>query len=322
MNNQLLFVCGFPSGGTDLLKTILNAHPLIYLNGEMPLLHKIADLNVHEGKIIDSEAEIDRIKDNLLKFDIWHNIENLEEDIGLVFQEYGNIRFDSLLKVLFTKKDVIVWGNKTPQNSENMQILHKLFPQAKFLIIVRDIRDVCISWQKKWGKDMLWCADKWSYRMQKAWEAAQVIADNQTLFIAYESLITQTQANCEAICDFLNIPFSDQMLAHYQFIEERLDGKINYGQKIIPQNFNKWVTQLTSDQICRIEQIAYETMNSFGYTVSIAQECKPITKLEKGRGVLNDLLGTIATGNKASHHNSVSNRLKNALDDLYKWRAR
>ena len=57
---QTLFVGGFPSGGTDLLKNILNAHPDIYINGEMPFLYKLANYGYTEDSIISSEAEYEQ----------------------------------------------------------------------------------------------------------------------------------------------------------------------------------------------------------------------------------------------------------------------
>ena len=39
---QTVFICGFPSSGTDLLKNIINAHTAVFLGGEFPLLARLA----------------------------------------------------------------------------------------------------------------------------------------------------------------------------------------------------------------------------------------------------------------------------------------
>lgn len=42
MHTDLVFLCGFPSSGTDLLKNVMNAHPDIWMSGEFPFLPRLA----------------------------------------------------------------------------------------------------------------------------------------------------------------------------------------------------------------------------------------------------------------------------------------
>ena len=318
MSNQLLFVGGFPSGGTDLLKTVLNAHPAILLNGEMPLLHTISKLGYQADSEIDSVDEFKQIQSFLKKIDVWKNLENIDYDFKKELVAGKTIRFEEFLKKFFSKTTRQVWGNKTPQNTENMDLLYSLFPKAKFLIITRDVRDVCLSWHNKWRKDLRWCASKWNSRMRMGLDASAKIPKEQTLFINYESLITNPLQSCTVICDFLNIPFSERMLSHDQYTDEHIDGKLNYGQKIIGQNFDKWKTSLSKQQIRRIEEIAFDSLTLFGYELSLAKESRPISKLEKGLGIVNDVVGSVLIGNTASKQNSIIKRLKDMAVDIYK----
>ncbi|MEM7125929.1 MAG: sulfotransferase [Chloroflexota bacterium] len=318
MDNQMLFVCGFPSGGTDLLKTVLNAHPEIYLNGEMPLLHTLNEQGYSANTQIKTVEQYKEIRSFFSKTDIWGNCENLDIDIDDYLRSHKSATFGPLLKHLFSTQERSIWGNKTPQNTENMKALHQMFPEAKFLVLVRDVRDVCLSWHKKWGKDRLWCAEKWNQRMTKGWNAAQSLPAEQSLFVRYESLLLETEAFSHSVCQFLGIPFSKQMLNHHEHTSERIDGKLNYGQKILKPNFNKWERELTEAEIKRIEEIAFSGLTTFNYGISQATQAKPISVIEKGKGFTNDALGMIFVGNQASSQNTLTKRLRATTTNLYK----
>ncbi|MDP1558114.1 MAG: sulfotransferase [Nitrosomonas sp.] len=46
------------------------------------------------------------------------------------------------------------WGEKSPMNLQHITALAKVFPNAQFIHIIRDVRDYCLSINKAWGKDM------------------------------------------------------------------------------------------------------------------------------------------------------------------------
>jgi len=76
--------------------------------------------------------------------------------------------FSDLLEVVYRtlarKRGKSRWGDKTPFNTFNMRELIKAFPNAQFIHIVRDGRDVHLSWREvDWckGRDVRTSAEKW-----------------------------------------------------------------------------------------------------------------------------------------------------------------
>ena len=49
---------GFPSSGTDLIKTVLNAHPKIELSGEVPYLPKLVDNGLTHESNFEDKGEV------------------------------------------------------------------------------------------------------------------------------------------------------------------------------------------------------------------------------------------------------------------------
>jgi hypothetical protein len=309
LNHKLLFICGFPSGGTDLTKTILNAHPQIYINGEMPLIREIENWGYNASTFFQSGEELKLFQNKLLSIDHWNNIENINHDFSELLTQTDNLSLENVLYTLFSIKERKVWGNKTPQNTEYMDVLSQLFPNAYFLIVTRDVRDVCLSWGKKWGRDMLLCAAKWAERMQKGFIHAQKLGNRQSLIIRFEDLLSNTEYVCAQICEFLDIPFEFTMLEHHNHVGKPVDGKINYGQAIIKNNQQKWRSQLPQYSIKRIEEIGWDTMTLFDYHPDYATNHVPISSFEKTRGKVRDVWAMLFIGNRASKDNSFAKRL-------------
>lgn len=307
---MLLFVCGFPSGGTDLTKSILNAHPDVYLNGEMTRLPALAGHQYHAATVFRSMDDIVAFQRTLARLNTWGNISNLNHDFSPLLMQCGELAMLDVLKLSFSERERRVWGNKTPQNTENIATLHSIFPDARFLIVIRDVRDVCLSWHRKWTKSMPLCAHKWAVRMQTGQRQAASLPSGQALFVRYEDMLTDIERVCREICSFLELPFSPRMLEHHRFTQEIPDGKLKFGERIDPQNQNKWRSALSVIQVRRIEEIAYDAMCTLGYVPAAARGQKALTLMERLSGQCNDIWASLAVGNSSSRDNSIAVRLR------------
>jgi hypothetical protein len=317
-NSKLLFVCGFPSGGTDLTKTILNVHPDIWINGEMPFLKDIAKYGYEQETLFADIESVRAFQQVLRDVNTWGNIENLDHNFSAEIEDQGQLRLSEVLKTCFSAQERRIWGNKTPQNTENIQALSSIFPGAYFLIVIRDVRDVCLSWHNKWGKDMVWCSAKWAHRMHRGWIVTKNMSQERYLFVKFEDLLSDTEACCRRICAFLDVPFSGRMLEHHNYTTERIDGKINYGQKIVKSNKKKWSEQLSHKTVRRIEEIAFDTMRTFDYEVVSASGPRSISWWERARGVWNDLWSLLLVGNRARQNNALKQKIQGVFFELRK----
>lgn len=313
MKNNSLFICGFPSGGTDLTKTILNAHPDIYINGEMPFLYSLPRKDYDYSFKIKDTKSLEILRNILKKKDIWNNLENIDEtDIQFP------VALPELLRILFTDKNKKVWGNKTPQNSENIPSLLTLFPEAKFILVIRDVRDICLSWKKKWGKNMYHCSIKWNKRMQMALNDLKLINADQYLVIKFEDLLNDTETTTKNICTFLNLPWSNRMIEHYKYVNRKVDGKINYGKKVIADNKEKWKTQLSLKKIKMIEGLSFDALKLTGYDVTIARSQITHNAIFRLWGLIQDIYATLFIGNRFRSVNILSDRLKDFMHEITK----
>ena len=322
MNDKscLLLVGGFPSGGTDLMKNILNAHPDVYISGEVPFLSRLAARGGFGDQNQLNSDEIRKFKESMVSLDVYKSVENPDAAEVLA----GTGEQETLERVVYemvTDRPAIIRGFKTPQFTEQLDVLTKLYPTARFLVVVRDIRDVCLSWERKWGKDKRLCADKWSRRMRKGWDIASSLPNERVLFVKYERLLSDTGEVCKEICAFVGIGFSETMLEFHKFVDVPRDGKINYGKSIVKDNYEKWKSMLPPIEVRRIEEIAYDTLGIFGYCPHYATGQRSITRWELVRGKFKDLYALLFIGNrKISNLNNLRSRLLNVLIEVQKRR--
>jgi hypothetical protein len=316
---KLLFVCGFPGGGTDLVKTVLSAHPDVYLNGEMPFLPELASRGFGPAATLDTSAAIEELRALLRRLDVFHSLENLDADLDATLRSQGRLGLDQALRRFFTAREVQVWGNKTPQYTEAMPRLAQLFPTARFLVVVRDVRDVCLSWRRKWGRDVLGCAARWAVRMTAGLAAARELPAERSLWIRFEELLASTEATCRRACDFLGLTFSPAMLEHDRHLKGGpIDGKINYGRSIQSANQGKWRDRLDTATVRRIEEVAFDAMQAFDYPVAYAKASRPITRLEGARAWAHDALAMAWVGNRTAESNDLRQRWRSVRRELRK----
>lgn len=317
--SRLLLVAGFPSGGTDLMKNILNAHPDVFIGGEVPFLSKLSVEDFGDGNAVLTREKIRELQTKIRSSDIYGRVEN-PAGVDALLDGGVSPSLEHAIFEMVTDKPSLVRGFKTPQFTEQLETLARLFPSALFLVVIRDIRDVCLSWEKKWGKDKILCSDKWRHRMRAGWEASQNLSESRVLFVSYERILSDTEQVCREVCDFTSLEFSDSMLGHHRFVNPE-DGKINYGKAIVKNNFGKWRTKLSRQQIRRIEEVAFDTMKLFGYEPENAISPRPITGYERYRGLLRDVYAMMFVGNRTmSPLNNLRSRLLNLIIEVKKRR--
>jgi len=170
------------------------------------------------------------------------------------------------------------WLEKTPRHIRYLALLIERFPEARFLIIVRDGRDVASSWRKKGDFSLEEGIDHW-IRDNRAgelyWNHPRVMK------FTYEEFIAQTDATLEKILDFLGEPFEEGLKNYHERpralyaadlakpASEASADHLQYRNWQINQPIfdgrGKWKKELSSDEVALIEQRAGDMLRAYGY---------------------------------------------------------
>ena len=88
-----------------------------------------------------------------------------------------------------------------------------VWPDARFIHLVRDGRDVCLSIEAYGWTGNAYTAADWWIDAERSWDnlCREVPADHR-FEVRFEELIERPEAALESICQFLNLDYSSQML--------------------------------------------------------------------------------------------------------------
>lgn len=304
----LVHICGFPSSGTDLLSNFMSAHPDIHVRGEFPMLHKLTS---SLQPLVPAE-QVGEVVKLLRSGDVYGGFRRPDPSLADLEWIDGKITVCSIYSALLTQRAVRWCGNKTPQNTENMEALLRLFPESRIVFISRDIRDVCLSWNRKWGKDMYLCASKWNRRMQQGWQIMARLPEWQVLKLRFEDLTADPEGTGRTISAFLGVPESDNFATYQEHVTRVVDGKRNYGAAINPDNQGKWRRQLDRATARRIEEIALPAMQLLEYHPETAAVARDVSMKELLGGATRDAFAALAVGNRLKKKNRLRDRLRKA----------
>src|SRR5918999_1448993 len=106
------------------------------------------------------------------------------------------------------------WGDKTPHYVHHVGDLLRVWPRARFVVLVRDGRDVDLSLRRMpFGPNNAWAAAQWWARGIRAGERARREHPGAVLTVRYEDLARDPECEVPRICAFLDLTYAPDMLA-------------------------------------------------------------------------------------------------------------
>jgi len=170
-------------------------------------------------------------------------------------------------------------GDKTPRYVRSIPILHALWPEAKFVHLIRDGRDVCVSaleWRsggelarrfETWKTDPVATAGVWwDWLVRLGREGGEDL--NPALYqeIHYESLVSDPAEVCARLCEFLGIPYDDAMLRFHEG-RERSGAGLNAKKawRPVTGGLRDWRSQMPTVDVERFEATVGGFLDDLGY---------------------------------------------------------
>jgi hypothetical protein len=115
------------------------------------------------------------------------------------------------------------WGDKTPIYVRSMRDIAGVLPEARFIHVIRDGRDVALSRWKRAVKGRAPAekvARTWRRRITKARNQARRLP--HYIEVRYEDLVTDTESTLRRVCALIELDFDPVMLRYYEDASQRL----------------------------------------------------------------------------------------------------
>lgn len=265
------FVVGSPRSGTTLLRAMLDAHPAVAVPGESHFIPRMraARRRYERGGGLDvprycADLERDRY------FSAW-GLPASDVQGFLELAEAGTI--EDAIRGTFTcyarSQGKSRWGDKTPAYVLHMPAIATMFPEARFIHVIRDGRDVARSLlDLGWASSIEDAALRWAYRVRRG-RRAGARSGARYLEIHYEDLLSATVPSLELICSFLDLRFDERMAQPERraaSVLATLTHPENHQRLTLPPSrVRNWREDLSLDQVTRFEAVAGELLESVGY---------------------------------------------------------
>jgi len=220
---QLVFLIGFPRSGTTLLDTVLLSHSKISVAEEKPMV-------------------LDMLK--LVRTwhpDQFHNHEQLTDE------QVSELRDAYMTSLKQHMGDQPIAGqvvvDKVPLNITNAGLISKVFPDARFLLVLRHPCDCVLScFMQEFGlndamanfldlKSAAQCYDK----VMSLWTTYREVLPLRLHTVKYELVVADLEATVSQVLEFLDLDWEDAM-ADYKAtaLERQRIGTPSYHQVVQP----------------------------------------------------------------------------------------
>ncbi len=161
---------------------------------------------------------------------------------------------------------------------EYFDFLESAFPRAKYVYVVRDPRDMALSWQRAAALrgGVVRAAGAWRDDQRGFLRMARLLGEGErVLTLRFETLITEPETSLGRICEHLGMSYVPAMLSFHdnpltRRNAERISGWANVGRPLMRDNFGKFRRGLSAIEISYVEALCAEEMAIFGYRPEIS----------------------------------------------------
>ena len=215
------FVVGVGRSGTTLLRLMLDSHPDLAVPPETAFVPNLIKAARKDDATPESLAEV------LVTHRRW-------PDFGLEISELIErwralpalkprpvVR--SFYELYAEKQEKPRWGDKTPGYSQHIKRISRVIPEARFIHLIRDGRDVALSRSKTLAlkpTPIARSAHRWQHYLRKAQRQGAKV--EHYLELRYEALVTDPEGTLRQICEFIDLPWDPVMLDYHERSADRL----------------------------------------------------------------------------------------------------
>lgn len=234
MIDSPIFLVDADGADTTLLRLMLNNHPQVTWLHELEYASQVHTSQTHTSQI-----------------SIGHNLTYPELVSSLLAQQKT------------AAGQTLIRTSNTNLRQHFNQLLTR-WPQAKFIHILRDPREVACAGVRQGKTGNVWAGlDPW-IEAEATWDKiSPQLSTKETLEIGYQDLIVDTHSTLDKVCNFIGVTYSPAMMDKVQTPPQSTNPRLLY-----PQPAQGWQRLLSKREIQLIEARIGSKMVARGFAYS------------------------------------------------------
>lgn len=279
------FIVGAARSGTTLLRLMLDAHPEMAIPPETGFI---------PAALTASQASENPQKDffqAIVQFATWDDVNISAAEYRAALDGIRPFTFSDGVRTFYqlyaSRHGKRRWGDKTPVYALHLPEIAAALPEARFIHLIRDGRDVTLSVRPLWfapGRDIQSLARDWKQRIETTRELSG--RARNYLEIRYEDLVRNPERELTRVCQFIDLQYDPLMLLYYRNAEGRLsevktryreDGSvlISKTERLFNHRFttsppqvsriDRWKNEMTEEEKREFLGVAGKLLGALGY---------------------------------------------------------
>jgi hypothetical protein len=269
---------------------MLDAHPEIAVPAETHFLVPVSRL-AGEGEALRRE-----FFRTVTEFPTWEDFELPKDAFWEQLAEIDPFTLPDACRCFYrwyaSRSNKTRGGDKSPPYCLHLDAVERVLPEAHFIHLIRDGRDVAVSLRGLWfapGNDMESLARHWRQSILTARQLARNC--RHYLEVRYEDLLANTHDELNRICRFIDVRYHEGMERYYVRARQRLDEVktrhradgtvlITKDQRLFLHRLTsqkpdcsragRWQRELSREERAQFEAVAGDLLSECGYLARAA----------------------------------------------------
>jgi hypothetical protein len=270
-----VFVLGAGRSGTSVLRSVLDGHSQLAVSHEgrfvFPLSRRRSRYERADGFDVDAFAA-DLLADPAVR----GNLGLEPDDVRTALGGAPIVNYPDAVRRVFayyaSQRGKSRYGDKMPAYVQRIPTLAAMFPEGRFVHIIRDGRDVALSTMAIPGErqDPVALGIDWRRRVEAGRTAGARLGARRYHEVRYERLVADPEEPVAELCRFLDLDYEPEML---QFFERRdnVPAKVRANPRHarlaepLSSGARSWRTDMQPADLERFEVVAGELLVELGY---------------------------------------------------------
>jgi hypothetical protein len=262
------FIVGCPRSGTTLIRVMLNESNTMALFPESRIVARYAR---HRNRYERSDGfDIGRFAMDVFNHEKAFQWKLDEDEVRRGFAKDRPTDYPDAVRSLFAsfarQHGKPRYGDKTPTYVVDVLLLARLFPESRFVHVIRDGRKTALSLlENRFVSSSVPHAMRyWATRVRAARTAGALLPADRYMEYRHEDLVRDPDPTLREICRFMDIPFEDDMLNYH----EKQRSSAHYGSRNMdkpPTETRDWRSEMSRDDLRLCEILDGDLLAELGY---------------------------------------------------------